>query len=187
MADHVADLFAEYASAYVRGEEPRAQEYLERAGEETEELARLLDAFVAAAPRPTASADSVALVSAWAEGEPPLVHVRASRGVRVEDVVDAIVEEAGLAASSRAKVKRYYQQLEQGFLAPSGVSERVWAVLRRLIGPAAEAAASWRAQPAAADAAYFRAAAPVAEAAPMTAEEPDSVRDEVDALFTNGR
>ena len=188
MPERVSDLFAEYASAYVRGEEPLAQEYLERAGGAADELGQLLSTFLAAAPRPSASPDALALVSAWAEGEPPLVHLRASHGVRVDDVVDEIVEAAGLAGTRRAKVKRYYQQLEQGFLAPDGVSERVWQVLRRLIGPVAEAAAAWRAEGAVADAAYFRATgAPLARPAKLAGEEPEAARDEVDELFTNGR
>jgi hypothetical protein len=109
--------------------------------------------------------------------------------VRVDQVVDAIVEEAGLPESSRVKIKRYYQRLEQGLLAPTGVSERVWAVLRRLVGPDAEVAARWRAQPATTGAAYLRAAdAPQSIRTQLTGEKPqESARDEVDELFTNGR
>jgi hypothetical protein len=186
MPERVADLFTEYADAYVRGEEPRASEYLARAGAGADELAQLLNTFVASAPRPPATPDALAVVSAWAEGEPPLVRLRASHSVRVDDVVDAIVEEAGLAATGRAKVKRYYQRLEEGLLPPDGVSEQVWRVLRRLIGPVAEAAASWRAEAAAAEPAYFRAThGPLATS--VVAREREAPRDEVDELFTSGR
>jgi hypothetical protein len=179
-------LFDEYATAYVRGEQPHVRDYLARAGDGADELGRLLEAFLGAAPRPQADADTVALVSAWAENEPPLVHLRAARGVRVDEVVDAIVEEAGLAPTAASKVKRYYQRLEQGRLDASGVSERVWNVLRRLIGPAADTAAAWHAGPPAPQAAFYRAAAPTPAAAAGMAEDRLSLdRDEVDELFTS--
>jgi hypothetical protein len=184
LPEDVRDLFAEYANAYARGEQPEARDYLERAGSAADELARLLEDFLVAAPRPPADADAFAVVSAWAEGEPPLVHLRASHGVRVDEVVDAIVDDAGVAAAKREKVKRYYQRLEQGLLDPRGVSERVWNTVRRLVGPAAEAAASWQIRPAEPQVTYFRAAgAPLAAAALRDApREPE--RDEVDELFT---
>ena len=42
MPEQVTDLFTEYADAYARGEHPRAEEYLARAGGQADELARLL-------------------------------------------------------------------------------------------------------------------------------------------------
>jgi hypothetical protein len=184
--EDVRALFDDYATAYARGEQPQARDYLARAGDGADELGRLLEAFLGAAPRPQPNADTIALVSAWAENEPPLVHLRASRGVRVKEVVDAIVEEAGLAPTAAPKVKRYYQRLEQGRLDPSGVSERVWNVLRRLIGPAADTAAAWHARPPAPQAAFYRAAIqlPAADAA-MAKELLAPERDEVDELFTS--
>jgi hypothetical protein len=186
VAEDVRDLFAEYADAYVRGDEPQARDFLARAGDDADELGRMLEAFLAAAPRQSPGPDALAIVGAWAEREPPLVHVRASRGVRVDEVVDAIVEKTGIAAEKRPKVKRYYQQLEQGLLDPSGVSERVWEVLRRLIGPLAAAAVGRPSPAPISGAAFFREAAPQArgvssDAEPATPPE----RDEVDDLFTN--
>jgi hypothetical protein len=186
VAEDVRDLFAEYADAYVRGDEPQARDFLARAGDDADELGRMLEAFLAAAPRQSPGPDALAIVGAWAEREPPLVHVRASRGVRVDEVVDAIVENTGIAAEKRPKVKRYYQQLEQGLLDPGGVSERVWEVVRRLIGPLADASVGWASSTAIPDTAFFRAAAPLArgrssDAEPATPPE----RDEVDDLFTN--
>lgn len=183
--EYVRALFVDYATAYVRGEQPRARDYLARAGDGADELARLLEAFVGAAPRPQADADTVALVSAWAEHEPPLVSLRASHGVRVDEVVDAIVEEAGLATAAVPKVKTYYQRLEEGLLDASGVSERVWTVIRRLIGPAADTAAAWHAGPPPPQAAFYRAAiqTPATDAA-LAREIFAPERDEVDELFT---
>jgi hypothetical protein len=186
VAEDVRALFVDYATAYVRGEQPHARDYLARAGDGADELGRLLEAFVGTAPRPQADADTVALVSAWAEHEPPLIHLRASRGVRVDEVVDAIVEETGLATADAPKVKSYYQRLEQGRLEASGVSERVWKVLRRLIGPAAATAPAWTARPPAPQAAFYRAQIqiPAADAA-MARELLPPERDEVDDLFTS--
>jgi hypothetical protein len=184
--EDVRALFVDYATAYVRGEQPHARDYLARAGDGADELGRLLAAFLGDTPRPQADADTIALVSAWAEDEPPLIHLRASRGVRVDEVVDAIVEEAGLAIAAAPKVKSYYQRLEQGLLDASGVSERVWNVLQRLIGPAAATAAAWNARPPEPQAAFYRAAIPTpAAAAGMAEDRLAPERDEVDELFTS--
>src|SRR5262245_37709693 len=114
--DRVADLFAEYADAYARGEHPRAEDYLARAGGQADELARLLDRFVRAAPAPQADAATLALTEAALSGEPPLVTLRASQGIRVDDVVDELVGQLELDTSKRSKVKSYYQRLEGGLL-----------------------------------------------------------------------
>src|SRR5437762_13672399 len=84
VAEDVRELFTQYAQAYVRGERPQALDFLARAGDSADELATMLERFLAAAPRRSPDADTLALVGAWAEGEPPLIHVRASRGVRVD-------------------------------------------------------------------------------------------------------
>src|SRR5439155_25355177 len=91
---------------------------------------------------PVADESSVTVVEAWSAGEPPLVALRSGRGVRVDDVVDAIVDGTGVAPAKRAKVKRYYQELEGGLLSPRGVSERVWAAVKQLLGAEAERAAA---------------------------------------------
>jgi hypothetical protein len=186
VAEDVRELFAEYADAYVRGDQPQARDYLARAGNDADELGRMLERFLSAAPSPSAHAEALAIVGAWAEGEPPLVHLRASRGVRVDEVVDAIVQDAGVATEKRPKVKSYYQRLEHGLLDPSGVSERVWEVLRRLIGPLADAAVGRPTPSAISETAFFRAAARLARGFSSDAEPAKPAeRDEVDDLFTN--
>jgi len=185
----VVELFDEYASAYARGERPHASEFLLRAGSDADELAAMIDRFLATAPAPAADESAVTVVEAWSAGEPPLVALRAGRGVRVDDVVDAIVDEAGVAPAKRAKVKRYYQELEGGLLSPRGVSELVWAAVKRLLGSEAERAAAWHAPaaPLAAAAAFFRAdVSPLADGV-LEADEPESEQlDEVDELFKDG-
>jgi hypothetical protein len=186
VAEDVRELFAEYADAYVRGDQPQARDFLARAGDDADELGRMLEGFLSAAPSQPAKAEALAIIGAWAEGEPPLVHLRASRGVRVDEVVDAIVQDAGVATEKRPKVKSYYLRLEQGLLNPSGVSERVWEVLRRLIGPLADAAVGRPTPSAISEAAFFRAAAPLARGLSSDAEPAKPAeRDEVDDLFTN--
>ena len=87
----VAALFDEYAAAFARGEEPDLREYLARAGDGADELARLVEAFVATAPAAEPSEERVALTRAWAEGQSPLLEARTRRGVRREEVVEAIL------------------------------------------------------------------------------------------------
>ena len=59
MADVVA-LFEEYAAAYSRGDRPRAQDYLERAGPAADELAKLIDGWLRAVPVPEPDEETTA-------------------------------------------------------------------------------------------------------------------------------
>jgi hypothetical protein len=179
--EQVAQLFAEYADAYARGERPRAEEYLARAGGQADELAGLLERFVQATPAREPDPETLALTEAWLTGEPPLVGLRASKGMRVDEVVDALVERLGLDPAKRAKVKRYYQRLEGGLLEPSRVSRKVWDVLTGLVGQRSEELAAWHVRPPAGSG-YLRAAEPAA-APPQVAEHGDEEADEIDLLF----
>jgi hypothetical protein len=184
----VVELFEKYASAYARGERPRAREYLDRAGAGADELAALIDRFLARAPAPAADRATAALIAAWAEGEPPLVHLRASKGVRVDVVVDEIVASAGVDLAKRSKVKRYYQRLEQGLLETKGVSATVWEVLERLLGAEARDAVGWRGKVISAPQPAFYRALPSLDLSSSSAPEgPIEPHDEVDRLFTNER
>lgn len=182
MPEEITQLFAEYADAYARGERPRADEYLARAGGQADELAGLLERFVQAAPAREPDAEALALTEAWLTGEPPLVGLRASRGVRVDEVVDALVEKLGLDPAKRGKVKRYYQRLEQGFLEPGRVSRRVWEVVGELVGGEASQSTGWRPPQAVFSDAYFRADEPLPAAAAPAHAAPEE-EDEIDVLF----
>src|SRR5512133_3597017 len=105
VSEPVADLFAEYADAYARGEHPRAEEYLARAGGQADELARLLERFVRAAPAREPDAATLALTEAALTGEPPLLLLRTRRGLRRDEVVDALMSALALDAKKREKVK----------------------------------------------------------------------------------
>ena len=121
-------LFDELAAAYVRGERPDLPAYLARAGDDADELARLVDAFLRTIPPPEPSEDDVAVMRARLEGEPGLLALRKRRGRKVDDVVDDLA--VRLEVDDLPRLKRYYQQLEGGVLDPHPIDERVWDALR---------------------------------------------------------
>src|SRR6266536_2241291 len=129
MSDRAFTLLDEYAAAYARGERPEASDYLERAGGEADELARLIDGFLSAAPRPDTNAETVELFEGWVAGESPLLRMRVARGMTRDRAIDALVDRLDLDRQKRAKVKRYYHQLESGVLDPARVDRRVFDVL----------------------------------------------------------
>jgi hypothetical protein len=181
VADVVA-LFEEYAAAYARGDRPRAAEYLNRAGPASDELAKLIDGWLRAVPVPEPDEETTALAEAWTAGQPPLVELRSRRGVRVDDVVDAIVASLSLDPAKRPKVKRYYQRLEQGLLDPARVSRRVIAVVRGVVGERTSEAFAWRPPDLRAEPAYYRLGTEMATGL-VRASEPEP-EDEIDRLFT---
>jgi hypothetical protein len=180
----VVALFEEYAAAYARGDRPRAQEYLDRAGSGADELAKLIDGWLRTVPVSEPDDETVALVGAWTAGQPPLGELRSRRGVRVDDVVDTLVTSLGLNPAKRAKVKRYYQRLEQGLLDPGRVSRKVIAVVKGLVGERTTDALAWQAPELQVEPAYFRARVEMTTAAD-TVDEPEP-EDEIDRLFTGG-
>ena len=182
MTERADELFARYADAHAAGESPQAREYLAEAGASADELAALIDAFLARAPARPPGAESAELLDAFLAEEPPLVALRAARGVRVDDVVARLVADLDLPEAATATVKRHYQRLEQGLLDAGGVSERVWVVLARVLPGASQLTGILPPAPAPA---YYRASDRPVLAAPAHADidEPD----ETDALFGVGR
>jgi hypothetical protein len=134
VAERVEELFGEYAGAYARGERPQAREFLARAGEQVDELASLIDAFLARAPTPTLDEQAVELFEAWQAGESPLVRLRTARGLTRNAVVGALVRTLRLDPRNEGKVERYYDELEAGSLNPERVDRRVWAVVAATLG-----------------------------------------------------
>jgi hypothetical protein len=185
VSSSVFELFDEYAAAYARGERPSAEDYLNRAGTEREQLARLLDEFLRRAPIQPPSEDDTRLLGLMLAEEPPLLTLRVERRIRVDDVVSTLVERLGLDRGKRAKVKRYYQQLEGGLIDPSGLSKRLRTALTELFGGDTETALTWTARPAQAATAFMRLAEPLAAQPAAPAAEPGE-EDEIDRLFTGG-
>jgi hypothetical protein len=198
MADmsDVDRLLAEFRAAFEADPRTRPQPFLARVeGAQRRELAALIDGWLAAAPRraaggPTA-APAAALVRAeralsageggWRELLPSLRDAaRLGRDELAARLADA------LGAGDRApKVARYYALMEQGRLAPSGVSDRVLEALGALVGTTAarlRAAGESAGGPVAAPAARPGLRPRMASAA-RARREPD---DEIDRLFTGG-
>jgi hypothetical protein len=178
-------LFQEYADAYARGERPRARDFLDRAGGERDELAALIDRFLASVPVRPASAEDEALVAAWVADEPPLLALRTRRRLRRGEVVDALLAALALDPSRREKLRRRYHELETGQLEPARVDRRVWEALAATLQARAEELAAWGrpARPAAAQEAYFRGGDAIRVPAAAAREAREEEPDEVDRLF----
>jgi hypothetical protein len=185
-------LFDEFAVRHARGEAPDVRSYLAQAGDEREALGRMLDRFLESAPSRRATEEEVVLLQARAEQEPPLVVLRQRRRLGRQAVVDGLVRMLALDPARLDKVGRYYHELEVGLLDPNGVSRRVWASLRELLGADVESLAGARRRPeppaAAAAVAYLRMSdevvvhPSVAHTELVARAEPD----EIDRLFTGG-
>jgi len=183
MTADVQALLDELVRRYARGEPLDVEAALARAGDRADELAPLIEAFLARAPRRAPSPDALAYVRSL--DEPPMLRARVGKALKVDDVVDAIVAECKLDAEARPKVRRYYQQLEGGILDPTRVAASVWDVITGLLGRS-RALLSAPAGPAPASAPMYRADASFhlqERLVVLSAAEPPSPLDEVDALF----
>jgi hypothetical protein len=181
----VQQLFDEWAAAAARGERPDTLAYLRRAGHHADELASLIEAFRRAEPRREPDEQTRLLTRAWIAGESPLVVLRVGRGLRRDDVVEAIEREFALPAEKRRKLKDYYHQLEAGLLEPRGLNGRLVELLARLLETSPANVLGWRARPLAAEAAFRAVEAPAQMAMPAVMSQ-DVERDEIDALFRGG-
>jgi len=185
LADDVFTLFDEYAVRWARGEAPDAREYLARAGPASEELAELLDRFLASAPPGEPDEELATSFAAWAAGEPPLLELRVRRGVRRDELVEAIVERFGLPQAKRAKVGRYVHRLETGQLDTRGVDPGVLEAWAGVLRARLDDLLAWRPPPRAPEAgvSYLRASTLGVESADSWLSAPAEEWDEVDELF----
>src|SRR5207237_3136710 len=131
-----------------------AREYLARAGPQTGELAGLIDEFLQGSPAAEPDAETVTIVGALVDGHPPLLELRVQRGLRREQVVDALVRLLGLDVKKEQKVAGYYHELEGGLLEPRGVDRRVWDALAQTLKTRVDDLVAWRPPPAEAAPAY---------------------------------
>lgn len=183
MTERVDELADAFIVAYRRGEDPDLRTYLERAGEQRDELARLVEVLLRAVPPPEPTPEALALARTWvAEQEPPLVALRVRRGLKRDEVVDALRRSLGLGEAAREKLQLRYHELETGQLQPSRVDRRVWQALAETLRARAEELISW-ARPLTPVPApvMFRADAP--GGAPPSVLESREEPDEVDRLF----
>jgi len=183
--DRVFELFDEYAAAYARGERPSAEEYLDRAGPDRDQLSALLSEYLRRAPAQLATEDDKRLLGLMLAEEPPLLQLRVERGLRIDDVVGALIVKLGLDQAKRAKVKGYYQRLEGGLLDAGGLSRRLRAALREILGGGAEDALGWTSPRPAASPTFLREAEYLESAPPAVAPGAEE-EDEIDQLFTGG-
>lgn len=178
----LAALLHEFQSRFLAGERPAADDYLQRAGAEADELATMIDGFLQVAPPPEPAPEVVAAVRAIREGAAPLTAVRARTGMRRESVVAAIMTAFGLSAAAQARVAERYHELESGLLDVARVDARLVDVVAGALGltrdqlsfgrPATHIAAMARPRPEGAP-------TPAMAAPPAEARE----QDEVDRIF----
>jgi hypothetical protein len=186
VSEDVQTLFDDFAARHARGAHPDVRAYLERAGDQRDELASLVDAFLAGAPAQPPSAETTALFASLIPEQAPLLAERVRQGWRRADVVEWIRERFGIPEEKREKVARNWHELETGLRPVSGVSVALREALAERFGEAAGAAAAWRAPGLQTRLSYLReqdqpelAAAGMPAAPPARAAEPD----EVDRLF----
>lgn len=149
-------LFGDYASEHRAGGAADPRDYLARAPEgERDELAALIDAYLARAPRRRFDAaafrgsdaerivDDLERALGGASGLWPAIlpELRHRAGLKRSELVFRLADALGV-GGREAKVGDYYHQMEQGLLPASGVSERVLVALGEIVG---ESLASLRA------------------------------------------
>jgi hypothetical protein len=137
MSVELATLLDELARRHARGEPLDVEGLLAQAGDRSEELAPMIETFLVRAPRSAPSTETLAFVRSL--DDPPILRARVAKALRVDDVVDAIMAACRLQPDSRAKVRRYYQQLEGGVLDPDPVASSVWDAITTLLGRSREA------------------------------------------------
>jgi hypothetical protein len=128
-AEAVETLFDEWVSRYRRGDRPDPREYLARSGALRDELASLIDGYLALAPRPELNLETVDVVNAWIGGESPLVLLRARRGLTREKLLDTLSTRFGLSRAQQPALAERYHELEAGLLDPARLSRRLAAFL----------------------------------------------------------
>jgi hypothetical protein len=187
MPENAFTLFDEYAVAYARGERPSAEEYLARAGKESDELAKLIERFLQAAPAPSPTDTDVELFEGWLAGESPLLRLRVARRLTRDRMVEALIGRLGLDPAKRIKIKSYYHELESGLLDEQRVDKSIFAALAEELGSRVRDLLSWRPRPFAAEVAYLRADYAVMSDMGVPADStPEQEPDEIDRLFLSG-
>lgn len=180
-------LFDELVGRWTQGEPLAVDELLVRAGPQRDELASLIDRFLERAPRREPTADALAFVRSL--DEPSLLRARQERKLKLDDLVAGLLEKLSLPERARAKVRRYYQDLELGQLDPAGVGVSVWVALASLLGCDARGLAAMPPTAISAPAMYRDANVDhdiPFDTLPMSSlslDEPESGLDEVDRLF----
>jgi hypothetical protein len=202
-------LLADYIAEHQAGGDADPREYLAQVSPAGRpELAALIDAYLARAPRqafdPVAFSGSSAertvdelerAIAGQAGLWPALLpRLRDRAGLKRSTLVERLTNTLGL-SGRQDKVGGYYHQMEQGLLPAPGVSDRVLDALGQILGETRQALReAGRALtppdhgPAMAPAAFARRAYADAAAAPLPQAPPpeEGEWDEVDELFRGG-
>ena len=183
------DLTQEFRRQYLDGAHPDAAQFLDRAPQaEREELGRRIRAVLAEEPPPDPAPETLLMVQAMLRGEPPLLQLRASRGMSRDEVVSQLRDELDIEPAKEQRVAVYYHELETGQLPLAGIRDRVFDAVAKVMGVARaslmlqgpERTADGRAQP------VFARAEPGAEMSLDALAAMPGEPDEVDDLFTGG-
>jgi hypothetical protein len=211
-------ILSQFIDAWHAGQRPDVDDFVDRApAEERNELADDIATFLTWAPTPAydgAALDAIeaepivaeALAAARGPGGlwPSLLpRLRARAAVSTAQLASGLVDLLALPSGSQRKTEVYLERMEDGELAPAGVSRRLLDGLARLLGVARDELEGagdlgrWQTPPAAAaPAIQFRAAPGAAEAIREDLEvladalmppDDDEDWDEVDELFRGGR
>jgi len=149
----VERILAEYKEAHGSGGDADPRPFLARvSGVDREQLAELIDAYLARAPRrpfdaaayrdspAVTAADAAQRALAGSAGLWPVLlpRLRNEARIRRADLVAELAARLG-AQSRRDKVAAYYHEMEQGRLPAAGVSDTVLEALGRIVGYGKEA------------------------------------------------
>lgn len=203
-------LLAEYIAEHRAGGEADPSGYLSRVSPtQRTELAALIDAYLANAPRQTfveaafrgssaeRTVDELERAIAGQAGLWPAVlpRLRDRAGLRRSTLVDRLAAALGF-KNRQGKVASYYHEMEQGLLPAEGVSDRVLEALGQIVGETAQAlreagralAPPSQGPPAAPAPAFTRRAYAEAAGAATPGAQPaeEGEWDEVDQLFRGG-
>jgi hypothetical protein len=150
MAD-VDRLLDEFVASHRAGSEPEPRHFLDQVeGDDRVELAALIDAYLARAPRrgwdPEAFStspardvtDALVRSLSGASGAWPVLlpQLRSRAKLRRDEVVRGLTEALGVAGREQ-DVAIYYHRMEQGSLPAAGVSERALEALGKVLGTSA--------------------------------------------------
>lgn len=193
--ENLEELFADFKRRLLAGENPDAVDYLERVGDDVEQLAVRIAGLLATSTPPMPSKDAVAemlkepALATHSEAETfgaVLAGWRHARGEQRAAFARKLAVELGVGERGD-KVKRYYADLENDLLPPANLDPRVSSSITKLLGiPRARLAAlaeAWKPPHPPSAMAYSRAAS---EAIDRKRASSEAVSDEVDRLFGKG-
>jgi hypothetical protein len=173
----MADVFSLFEE-WLASTGANVEEFLARAGAEADDLRLLIELHLARAEPPPATEEAVVAVTALATGEPPLLELRRRRGLTRDALVDALIRAFAVDPAKRAKVERYYHEVETGQRRPADPRLVRW--LGGELRARLEDLLAWRPAPSHPEPVYFRAAEAFA---PAPASTPEVEWDEIDELF----